>query len=140
MDTFFYSFFLCVTNVPVIFALNNVANKRPHEFILFYATAFASFSYHLVEQKHGLKGIIHTTHWGNFLWVDRLFALSTFIYLVCSYYYMIPRHYILISFALFMCGFSEYIGLLGHQQFFVVTHCLWHCSVYYILYLVSLEK
>jgi hypothetical protein len=97
----------------------------------------ASTLMHLSETKHNLIGFRPLNRWSAFfLNLDRVAAIFALLYLVfnVSFGDWLPVLSVGV-FGVVMSALSEWVE--GGYIWFTITHCLWHCSVYYILYVLG---
>lgn len=105
-------------------------------------TISASTLFHLAEShKHHLPGV---SYWNlnkfsyPLLWVDRVCALIAFFHFVKPNMLHNQRLCFVGFCGLTMMGFSEMVFTTKNMiPFFVLTHCLWHFTAYYIVYLTQ---
>jgi hypothetical protein len=138
---------VAVTNLPVILPLLVTWNNN--DFLSFFVIAFVgffSFVSHLVENhKHGMPGFFSVSTSTSYL-LNRFdvlgvyMTLGRFLYLYSLKFgfstEFITKHYILIG-ALtgsFMLNIiSEYDKSYETKMLFIITHSIWHISIFIIM-------
>lgn len=95
----------------------------------------ASTLMHLSETKHSLVGIRPLNRWSSlFLNLDRLMAVLALAFYACTIPLHVWHQALPIGlFGLLMSALSEWVE--GGYVWFTITHCLWHISVYYLMFI-----
>jgi len=105
------------------------------EVILIGMTVFASIVMHMSEMKHKLPGLYFQRYCNEFLWFDRIMAVSSSLYI---FYNLVSFHTLLTGRLVTKIIIGLLFNFLSERVFtgpiiFMVLHSVWHCLAYSIL-------
>lgn len=140
--------FVAASNLYCLRAIQLAFKKEKYvEMSILGCATLASIIYHLSEKKHGMKSLCFKNNTNITLNIDRFFAVSSMIVFALTY---MDRLYDknIISYSIFglitgmisECQHVFKLPLSIEKPLYLVTHPLWHLSVFHIAYLLLNSK
>lgn len=120
--------------LPAIFQATSTLDRAVSIFVM-----LASMFMHISERKHNLPGIPPLNKWSYQLeLVDKSAAWLAGAYFILNNVPLLLANYPLVIFGLLMITLAERVE--AGYMFFMVTHLLWHFSVYRMIFLFVTAK